>query len=185
MARVAVTAHEIDYVLSSWLLDRIETIGYGACSQPNNSGDITMSNHASSILAATYLDSLFEQGCRKVPDYLGTVCSEILQGSAFNPLLAMRLLSMNVDEEMSYESEELAKACNVPVSWFNCSALDADINEVLPALGRMALIYLSSLRTAVLAECPLQGVKEEPLQAEGAFMEIMAHNGFGRVRSRA
>jgi len=92
---------------------------------------------------------------------------------------------MNVDEEMSFESEELANACNVPVSWFNCSALDADINEVLPALGRMALIYLSSLRTAVLAECPLQGVREEPLQAEGTFIEILKHNGFGRVRSRA
>lgn len=144
-----------------------------------------MSNHASSILAATYLDSLFEQGSRKVPDYLGMVCSEILQGSAFNPLVTMRLLSMNVDEEMSFESEELANACNVPVSWFNCSALDADINEVLPALGRMALIYLSSLRTAILAECPLQGVREEPLQAEGTFIEILKHNGFGRVRSRA
>lgn len=64
----------------------------------------------------------------------------------------------------------------MPAKWFDVEHLNAPIDEVIPALGRMALIYLSSLRTAALVEGFKVDAKEDCLRAESTFAEVLTMN---------
>ena len=131
-----------------------------------------MSNHTSSILASVYLDQVIDQGIN-----LGNFCTlshDFMRGSLFNPLQTMRLLTL--DEDGSYESEDLAAATGVPADWFDDELLAAPFDEVLVALGKMALIYFSSLRNQALEHAPIEKVREDTLRAVATFAEVSEMN---------
>ena len=139
-----------------------------------------MSNHTSSILAAVYLDQLIDQEDKQftnqLAEYQMAMGTCILQGSLFNPLQTMRLFSMNHANDTSYESDDLAAAVGVPACWFDDTLLNAPIDEVITALGKMALIYLSSLRNMALCNAPLPNVGEDSLAAVATMTEVLLMN---------
>ncbi len=94
----------------------------------------------------------------------------------YNPLQAMRLLTTNHVTGDGYEPSALANVTGVPAKWFEAKHLSAPIDEVIPALGKMALIYLSSLRTAALVDGFKVDAKEDCLKAESTFLEVLTMN---------
>ena len=53
---------------------------------------------------------------------------------------------------------------------------NAPIDEVITALGKMALIYLSSLRNMALCNAPLPNVGEDSLAAVATMTEVLLMN---------
>ena len=132
-----------------------------------------MSNDTSSILAAVYLDQIIEKGIN-----LGSLLDNpgALEGSLFNPLQALQHMSLDPLSEMNYQSDEMAAAAGVPVNWFDDELLDAPLDEVLTALGKVALIYLSSQGNWVLENAPIENVREDSLKAVEIMDEVLAIN---------
>lgn len=128
-----------------------------------------MSNHTSSILAAVYLDQLIDQEDKQftnqLAEYQMAMGTCILQGSLFNPLQTMRLFSMNHANDTSYESDDLAAAVGVPACWFEDTLLNAPIDEVITALGKMAL-----------CNAPLPNAGEDSLSAVATMTEVLLMN---------
>lgn len=97
-----------------------------------------------------------------------TVCGEFfslygdnLRGSLYNPLRALGLLAIDPTTESSFEPDELAAATGAPTEWFDDEHLCAPLQDVLPALGKLTLVWLSPMRTMALAQGALPGVKED------------------------
>lgn len=136
-----------------------------------------MSNSISSIKAS----ALFESLCNKAPanyDYgsILLVDPENLQGSASNPFKCLASLTVDTRDCFGYGADSFAQAVGAPVEWFEDDCLMAPAGEVLPALGRMALIFLSSLRNVALANVFDVEAREDSLNAESTFMALQAMN---------
>ena len=71
---------------------------------------------------------------------------------------------------------QLDAAVGVPACWFEDTLLNAPIDEVITALGKMALIYLSSLRNMALCNAPLPNVGEDSLAAVATMTEVLLMN---------
>lgn len=125
------------------------------------------------VLAGSYFDQLCEG---QVDYYLSSHSPDMLSGSANNPLMAMRLLCVDVETEVSFDSKELAEVTGVPSSWFDDERLVAPPDEVIRALGVMALIYLSSRRNEALKRGFKVDVAENAMEAEMTFREVLAIN---------
>jgi len=100
----------------------------------------------------------------------------ILQGSMSNPLSAYRLLCIDVDAEMSFDSDDLAKATGVPADWFESDRLIGDPEKVLRALGVMSLVFLACLRNEVFKYGLRVDVTENALEAESTLEEVLRVN---------
>ena len=124
-------------------------------------------------MAGTFFDQLAES---TYGASIGSYSPEVLQGSMSNPLQALRLLSIDSEQEMSFDSEELAKVTGVPAAWFESEKLTAPIDEVIPALGRMALIYLSSLRNSALKYSFEVDAREVSLDAVETLSAVLNMN---------
>lgn len=133
-----------------------------------------MSSNTSSILAAVYLDQLIEED-DPLSNY-PAMGACVVQGSMFNPLDALGAMCINVVTETNYEREELSAATGAPLAWFNKRTLDAPLDEVLPVLGKLALIYLSSIRNYALLNAPLAEVREDSLKAVSTMSEVLQMN---------
>lgn len=68
-----------------------------------------MSNNLHSILAGAFLDQLCEKSTEHT-DTLNGLCVNMLQGSMFNPLQTMRLLTIDLEQGSDYGSEKLVEA---------------------------------------------------------------------------
>lgn len=133
-----------------------------------------MSNNLQSILAGAFFDQLCEgPGSGK---RIADIEPERLQGSLYNPLQTMRLMTLDVIKGEDFGAEALAGATGVPANWFKDKYLDAPAEEVVITLGKMALIYLSSLRNWALLEEFKTEAKEDCLRAEATFSEVLAMN---------
>jgi hypothetical protein len=67
-----------------------------------------------------------------------------------NPLQTFRLMCMDIETEVSIESESLAEVTGVPAEWFDADRLNVAPEEALKALGVLALVYFSCLRNEAL-----------------------------------
>ncbi len=132
-----------------------------------------MSNQMFNILSGALYDQLAETTNGQP---LGAIDPETLRGSMSNPLQALRLLSMDVETDCSFDSEALAKAVGVPSDWLDADRLVAPIEEVIPALGRLALIYLSSLRNQGFSYIFESDARENALGAVATFSDVLEMN---------
>ena len=142
-----------------------------------------MSNNTSSILAAVYLDQTINQTIEDGGNVgrLFRFSVECVQGSMFNPLRAMYLMTM--DDDGSYWFDDQAAAIGVPVEWLTDELLDAPLDQVIIAMGRLALINLSSQRNYALGNAPLEGVREDSLKAVETFAEVLEMNAARRAQA--
>lgn len=109
-----------------------------------------------------------------------------LKGSSQNPFKGLRSLILHHEDFGIYEDSDIAAACGIDASWLRADQLDVDINEALPALGKLALVYLASLRTSAVYDWNRFAKKtkkkhtvlgEDPLRAPQAFawtLKVMA-----------
>ena len=132
-----------------------------------------MSNQVLNIMAASYFDQL-SNGWASF--HIGGCDTSALHGSLNNPLQAYRLLCLDVDSEMSFESEELAEITGVPASWFGAERLKASPDEALRALGVMALVYLSCLRNEAMKYGFKVDAAENALEAKSTLIEVLQLN---------
>ena len=93
-----------------------------------------------------------------------------------NPLLALRLMTTDPETEGAIESDDAARVLGVPVEWFDCEFLNAPMDRLLPALGAIALMWLSSLRSNSLRNVFGLNIGEDILGAVEAQAERMALN---------
>lgn len=132
-----------------------------------------MSNQVLNIMAASYYDQL----CEGFANFqLGGFDPSLLQGSLNNPLQTYRLLCLDVETEISFESEELAGVAGVPADWFDVERLNASADEALKALGVMALVYLSCLRNEAMKYGFKVDTAENALEAKNTFIEVLQTN---------
>lgn len=120
-----------------------------------------MLNHSPSLAAGASYDKRYKEA----PDHQGAGLAEFLQGSMFNPLRTMCRFTL------VHDAEELAEVTGIPAHLFDDKYLDAPADEVITALGKLALIFLSSFRNKSL---PHETLKEDSLHAEAAFREMLA-----------
>lgn len=142
-----------------------------------------MSN-TSSIMAGAYFDQLI--GAVDLPARAGLcIHPSVLQGSMFNPLRALRLITIDPQTGDSYDAETLAQLLDVPEEWLDDDHIRATSAELVPALGKMVLMYLSSLRSHSLDIDFGTDAQEDTLQAVATFDEVMgigARLAGGRVQ---
>lgn len=124
-------------------------------------------------MAASYFDQLSEGCCSY---YVGSYDSSILRGSLNNPLQAYRLLCVDVQSGTNFEAEELAGITGVPAKWFHVDRLDASPDEVLKALGVMALVFLSCLRNEAMKSGFEVESTENSLEAKNTLIEVLKIN---------
>lgn len=101
-----------------------------------------------------------------------------LKGSSQNPFKGLRSLIFHHEDFGIYEDSDIAAACGIDASWLRADVLDVDISDALPALGKLALVYLASLRTSAVYDWNRFEKKtkkkhtilgEDPLRAPQAF----------------
>lgn len=89
-----------------------------------------------------------------VEDFDGSIdfCQVQFAGSHSNPLRTFQRLTTFPDSGFQIESEILGALVGVPASAFEAEALDLPEEQLLPALGRLALLWLESVRQEILRE---------------------------------
>ena len=134
-----------------------------------------MQNATSSIMAGAFFDQLMRDESIKVGGTL-SFCPSVFQGSMFNPLQTMMLLAWNPETESDFGADKMAEAVGVPADWFMTENLAAPPDEVITALGKSALIFLSSMRTWALEQEFSVESQEDILRAPETFSEVLAMN---------
>lgn len=124
------------------------------------------------VLAGRCFDKLLEVSGPCIHS-VGGFDPDCLRGSIDNPLQAFKMLCLNVETEMSFEAEELALVTGVPADWFEADRLAGDPDDVLRALGVLALVLLSCLRNEAVKYGFGADAAEDPLQAEGALRTVL------------
>ena len=103
-------------------------------------------------------------------------CPSIFQGSMFNPLQTMMLLTNDPETDGDYGAEKMGKAVGVPADWFMTENIVAPPDEVITALGKSALIFLSSMRALALEQTFGVDAHEDILNAPETFVDVLALN---------
>lgn len=130
--------------------------------------------HFATIMNATFLDQIIDGG--KDGEFIGAMSANMVRGSLFNPLMALRLQCMDINEGMSYDAEALAAVLGVPAEWLEADRLVADADEVVVALGKLALVLLACQRNAAMAQGFEVEGREDALTAAAALPEVLRLN---------
>lgn len=132
-----------------------------------------MSNQMANILAGAYYDQL-TQGYYDFS--VGNFNPACLEGSMHNPLLALRLMCMDVTTGCCLEPEQLAEITGVPASWFEVERLSATVEEVVRAMGVVSLVLLSCMRNEATKYGFKVPCRENPLEAVETFKAVQKIN---------
>ncbi|RIX44606.1 MAG: hypothetical protein D3M94_14030 [Rhodocyclales bacterium GT-UBC] len=79
-------------------------------------------------------------------------CQGFFAGSQSNPLKAFRQLTILPESGFSIDAEVLADLTGVPAAAFEAETLNLPEDQLLTAVGKLALIWLESVRRELLSE---------------------------------
>jgi hypothetical protein len=124
-----------------------------------------------------FLDCGFKHMCKAQANEalkpMAAITPALLADSGDNPLLTLRLMCMD-EKGNNYDAKDLAQAVGVPESWFDDEVLAAPTKEVIEALGKTVLVYMSSLRNAAMSECFELEPVENPINEIEFFRHRLA-----------